>query len=184
MRSTWTVNIILDIFPLVCYNYRENGTLIRIWRFAVNQYGLEVFNDQTDEYIASKLVCGQSRSSIARELGLAVATVSRKVASVDFQKAFRAYQDEVNVDAVRVKARMEMLASVALDRIAEMLDPTADVDKDLQARAAFGVLDRAGHNVKNQGAVNVVVNIERDEQKVINAAYSEVKGSNGKLIAD
>ncbi len=132
------------------------------------------FTSPEDEIIASKLCTGMSMRAISRALGMDYRTVYDKCNSPEFLRAFEVYRLEVLTSSAQIKARIEMLASLSLDRVTSILMNSAD--EDLVQKTAFGVLDRVGHSVKQQHTVTHKVEISDKNARIIEAAFKEVKG--------
>ena len=133
-------------------------------------FGFEAIED---EFIASKLCQGMSMRAISREMRMDYRRLYDKCNSPEFLRAFEVYRLEVLTSSAQIKARIEMLASLALDRIAGILITSADDDQ--VSKNAFGILDRAGHSVKQQAVITHIVQIDRKQAEAIEVAFREVR---------
>lgn len=129
------------------------------------------FKDAVDVLFASKLVLGLSTAEAARQSNIKPATAYAKKDDPQFRDAFRKFSDDVLTDTAAIKTRIEVGANLALDRLIDTLTTTQD-DK-VVAQIGFGLLDRAGHSVKQIHEVVTTIKIDKEDAQALNKAFRE-----------
>lgn len=131
-----------------------------------------------DEQIATLLLQGKSRFAAAREVGIHPQTVYKLVQTDTFQTAFHTMQAELRETMRERKDRIEQLATLALDNVAGVLVDCQD--KELQVRTSLGMIDRAGHSIKQQAVVEHRFEIDPETGALIAAAMDELRAAQAK----
>ena len=136
----------------------------------MNPYG---FKDEMDEAIASKLLIGYSIAAVAREFVCTYQTVYNRCNHPTFIKAMKVYQLGVLAETAKISSRLQLAANVSLDKLIGLLD-SPDVSEVRQV--AFGLLDRAGHSVKQDRTITHKFEMDERAAKLISETFKEVNG--------
>lgn len=134
----------------------------------LSEYG---FKAPVDEIFASKLIAGLSVAQAARECEITPASAYAKRNHPDFVKAFRKYMNDVLTDTALIKSRIELGATAALDKLLDTLQTS--MDEKVITTIGFGLLDRAGHSVKQQHEVTKTIRIAPEDAEALERAFGE-----------
>lgn len=97
--------------------------------------------------IARLLAAGQRPSEIASLLDVTVPTVTRLIATPQFQDLLHGYTVARDKAAIDIGARLKVAGAIALDKLTEKLEgtPASVLGADWLTKTTLGLVDRAGH---------------------------------------
>lgn len=122
--------------------------------------------------IARLLAAGVRPVEISERLGVAQTTISLLERSAPFKELLTQYQGEMAERTFDLRERLELAATLTVDRLVEVLAESGDVDPDFLRKTMVDLLDRTGYPaVKQVNSLRASVGLSSEDVAAIRERY-------------
>jgi hypothetical protein len=131
------------------------------------------FRDEVDEYIAGEVLKGFSMAAVARSMRVTYKKVYDTCNHPAFMDGLQRMKEEMLLDQVATRNRIEILASVAVDKLGEILHTSEN--QDVARKAANDLIGLSSIRPITEVRLTRPIEVPAEQAEAMNAAFYEVK---------